>query len=122
MGSFRLGAMTIASIFKKPQTLKYPFESKAPYPGQKGHIRNDTERCILCGMCQKTCPCNCIRIDKESRQWEIEPFICIQCGSCVRVCPTKCLEMEPEYTPVSTSKYDNSFYIPDNKADKKAEE
>ena len=41
MGSFKLGGMTFGSLFKKPETLLYPFEKKEPYTGQKGHIIND---------------------------------------------------------------------------------
>ena len=113
MGSFRLGGMTLGSLFKKPETLLYPFEKKEPYAGLKGHVVNDVEQCILCGMCQKTCPCHCIRVEKAERLWEISPFMCIQCGSCVRVCPTKCLSMSPEYTPVAPEKYCKDLAVPE---------
>lgn len=105
--------MTFGSLFKKPETLLYPFEKKEPYAGQKGHVVNDVSGCILCGMCQKACPCNCISVDKPDRKWSIAPFMCIQCGSCVRACPTKCLSMSPEYTPVASVKYYDEFPVPE---------
>lgn len=113
MGSFRLGGMTFGSLFKKPETLLYPLEEKQPYPGQKGHVVNDAPACILCGMCQRTCPCKCITVDKPQRVWDIDPFMCIQCGTCVRACPTNSLSMEPTYTPVSSEKYDIKLDIPE---------
>lgn len=113
MGSFKLGGMTFGSLFKKPETLLYPFEKKEPCAGMKGHVVNDVSDCILCGMCQKACPCQCISVDKAARRWAIAPFMCIQCGSCVRACPTDCLSMSPEYTPVDTAKYLNEFEVPE---------
>lgn len=113
MGSFRLGGMTLGALFKKPETLRYPFEKKEPYAGQKGHIANDAEACILCGMCARVCPCHCIKVDKKERRWEIDPFMCILCSSCVRSCPTKCLSMQPCATGVTGDKYDIGLEVPE---------
>lgn len=118
MGSFRLGGMTFGSLFKKPETLLYPLETKQSYPGQKGHVVNDAPKCILCGMCQRVCPCNCITVDKAEHFWKIEPFMCIQCGTCVRSCPTDSLSMEPEYTPVSIEKFDIKLDVPEQEKKK----
>ena len=120
MGSFRLGGMTFGSLFKKPETLLYPFQKKEPDAGQKGHVVNDVSGCILCGICQKTCPCRCIEVDKPARTWSIAPFLCVQCGSCVRACPTGCLSMSPDYTPVAATKYYDEFPVPER--EKKAAE
>ena len=49
MGSFKLGGMTFGSLFKKPETVLYPFEQKPAPAGLKGHIENDASACILCG-------------------------------------------------------------------------
>ena len=108
MGSFHLGGMTFGSLFKKPETLLYPVETKPPYAGQKGHVVNDVDACILCGMCQRVCPCHCITVSKPERTWEIQPFMCIQCGSCVAACPTKCLTMDPAPTAVAHKKHATS--------------
>lgn len=116
MGSFKLGGMTFGSLFKKPETLLYPAQTKAPYAQQKGHIVNDVDACILCGMCMRVCPCRCIAVEKKERRWEIDPFACIQCGSCVRSCPTHCLTMDPAPTAVTAAKYCNDLSVPDPKA------
>lgn len=120
MGGFKLGKMTLGSMFKKPETILYPVEKKTPPAGLKGHVMNDVEGCILCGICEKRCPCGAIGVDKTARTWTINRFRCVQCGSCVRECPKACLTMEPAYTPPSTQKHDDVFEVPERaKAAKK---
>ena len=36
MGAFKLGKMTFGSLFKKPETVLYPFEKKPQPEGLKG--------------------------------------------------------------------------------------
>lgn len=104
MGSFKLGKMTFGSMFKKPETIMYPIETKPAPAGLKGHIINDIDVCILCGICMKRCPTGAITVDKSASIWSIDRFRCVQCGSCVRECPKDCLHMDPAYTPPAASK------------------
>ena len=60
MGGFKLGKMTLGSLFKKPETVCYPAEKKEAPAGLKGHIVNDVSVCIVCGICQRRCPCAAI--------------------------------------------------------------
>lgn len=120
MGSFKLGGMTLGSLFKKPETTLYPTEKKEAPSGLKGHIHNDVSGCILCSLCQKTCPTGAIVVTKSIRKWAIDPFMCVQCSSCVRACPKSCLHMLPSYTAVSTSQFCNVFDVPDPKNPKPA--
>ena len=113
MGFFKLGTMTLGSLFKKPETVKYPFEKKEPPAGLKGHIVNETEKCILCGICMKNCPTSSIEVSKDDRVWRINPFSCIQCGYCTTVCPKKCLVMDPAYWQPGTSKTVEEFVVPE---------
>jgi len=114
MGAFKLGKMTFGSLFKKPETVQYPFETKPQPMGLKGHIQIDVESCILCGMCDRSCSTNCITVDKAARTWTIERLQCVQCGYCITVCPKKCLEMNPNYAPATTERKADSFDIPDS--------
>lgn len=113
MGAFKLGKMTLSSLFKKPETLLYPLEKKIPPKGLKGHIVIDVDTCILCGMCQRSCPPDAIVVDKASRTWSVNPFRCIQCGYCTTVCPKNCLSMDPAYWAPSTQKDGEVFAIPE---------
>lgn len=105
MGFFKLGSMTLGGMFKKPETLKYPFETKEPYAGQKGTIKQTgITTCNLCGICQKNCPCHAITVDREKKTWSIEHYQCIQCGYCVNSCPKKCLAMDGEKPEIIAKK------------------
>lgn len=116
MGSFRLGGMTLGSLFKRPETLRYPFEVKEPPQGLKGHIVNDVSRCIVCGICARVCPAGALAVDRKARTWAIDPFRCVQCSSCVRACPKACLHMLPTYTPIATAQSCTVVEVPDPKA------
>ena len=113
MGAFKLGKMTFGSLFKKPETVKYPFEAKPQPAGLKGHIVVDAEACILCGMCERSCTTDCIAVDKPGRTWSINRYQCIQCGYCITVCPKKCLAMDPDYAPAATAIVRDEVAIPD---------
>ena len=115
MGVFKLGSMTFGSLFKKPETIQYPFESKPAPEGLKGHISIDVTKCILCGICMRSCSTSCITVDKDNRTWAINPFQCIQCDYCVTQCPKSCLTMEPTYWKPATEKNSNVFEIPEKK-------
>ena len=120
MGSFKLGTMTIGSIFKKPETILYPVVEKTAPDGLKGHIDVDMSVCILCGMCERACPAGCIRVVKDENLWAIDRFACVQCGSCTRSCPKDCLTMEPSYQKPNTTMTEDVFYKPEETEEEKA--
>ena len=97
MGSFKLGKMTLKSLFTKPSTVLYPFEEKPQPAGIKGHIENDIASCTLCGTCSRVCPSGALIVDRKAGTWSIDRFRCVQCGSCVLNCPVPCLTMVPGY-------------------------
>lgn len=116
MSGFKLGGMILGSVFKKPETVLYPFEQKVAPAGLRGMVALEAEKCILCGICQRGCPCSTITVDKKERTWTINPFSCIQCGACVHACPKDCLTMVPEYTKPATGKSVVTIQVPDPKA------
>lgn len=105
MGSFKLGKMTMRSLFHKPATVKYPYEKRdleRMFPDLRGHVQCDIDTCILCGICSRACPVGAIAVDRKGGTWEIDPYRCVQCASCVRECPKKCLSMSTECAPATT--------------------
>ena len=122
MGVFKLGKMTFGSMFKKPETVLYPVVSKPQPVGLKGHIAVDVDVCILCGMCERSCATDCIKVDKQARTWSIDRLQCIQCGYCITVCPKKCLHMDPNYAPATTVHEIDSVDIPEQGKPAKKEE
>ncbi|AEM77649.1 4Fe-4S binding protein [Thermoanaerobacter wiegelii] len=96
----------VSNLTHKPVTRKYPFEKREPFEKARGHIKNDIDKCILCGICQRVCPSNCIQVNRKEGTWAFQPFECIICGVCVESCPTKSLTMAKEYRPISNEKYE----------------
>jgi len=102
MSYFSMSKTVLGSLFKKRATLNYPKEPKRNDPLVRGHIENDIAACIFCGLCDRKCPTNAIKVVRDDKTWAIKPFYCIQCGECTSVCPTKCLHMKSELTAAGT--------------------
>lgn len=127
MAAFKLGKMVMRSLFKKPATLMYPVIPREWQERTRGHIENEINDCIFCGICQRKCPTNALIVDKGARSWTIHRMQCIQCSCCVEVCPKKCLTNENTYTTPSTEKVVDTYIAdppapkPEVKAEPKAE-
>ena len=82
-------------------TIQYPKEKLPIGPRYRAvHkllrlLESGNERCIGCGLCEKICISNCIRIDtkvdefgrKVPTEYTINFGRCIFCGYCAEVCP-----------------------------------
>ena len=121
MGNFKLGKMTLRSLFHKPVTIMYPAETRSAPAGLKGHVDIDIKDCIFCGICQKRCPSQAISVSKADETWSIDYFKCVQCETCVTECPKHTLHMLPEYPQVSCSKSVHTVKKPELSEEEKAE-
>lgn len=101
-------------------TIQYP-KQQLPIP-EVGRYQLDVEidDCIVCDLCAKICPVDCIDIvsikatqaigqtsDGSTKRLYAEKFDidmakCLYCGLCTVVCPTECITM--------TNQYDRSVY------------
>lgn len=106
----------IEALFKgQMHTLKYPMEKLPISPRYRAvHdilrlLESGTNRCIGCGLCEKICISNCIRMDtkidensrKEVTEYTINLGRCIFCGYCAEVCPELAIVHGPRYENVS---------------------
>lgn len=122
-------------------TLEFPHESIPVPDNGRYRLHNEIEDCIVCDLCAKICPVNCIEIDaiKATEEigktsdgstrrlyagtFNIDMAKCCYCGLCTTVCPTECLTMTKTY---DYSEYDihNMIYhfsdlTPEQAAEKK---
>jgi len=95
-------------------TVQYPKEKLPISPRYRAvHellrlLESGNERCIGCGLCEKICISNCIRMDthkgedgrKKISEYTINFGRCIFCGYCAEVCP--------ELAIVHGQRYENS--------------
>lgn len=94
--------MMTGALFKgEMHTVQYPIEKVPLGPRYRAvHkllalLESGENRCIGCGLCEKICIADCIRmdtrIDENSRKKVLEYTInmgrCIFCGYCAEVCP-----------------------------------
>lgn len=96
-------------------TIQYPHQ-KLPTP-EVGRYQLDVEMddCIVCDLCAKVCPVNCIDIEAikateaigqtsdgttkrlYAAKFDIDMAKCMYCGLCTIVCPTECIVMTNQY-------------------------
>lgn len=94
------------NLFSKPKTRK----AEKEYPeGTRGHVENDMDLCILCGLCSIKCPTHAITVDKAEKTWSIRPMSCIQCRCCVDNCPKKSLSMGLRFQEPGSEKVTKTF-------------
>ena len=94
------------NLFSTPKTRKV----EKQYPeGTRGHVENDMDLCILCGLCSIKCPTHAITVDKNEKTWSIRPMSCIQCRCCVDNCPKKSLSMGLRFQEPGSEKVTKTF-------------
>jgi len=118
----------IRYLFKKPKTLRYPFEPKEPVERYRGFHLNDWDKCTGCGNCLDICPNEAItmvqipEITPKSGEKNERPQIdygrCCFCGLCVDVCPPGCLRLSRDYFHIHFATNTFTLLAKDQKSDK----
>ncbi|MFC0516178.1 NuoI/complex I 23 kDa subunit family protein [Mucilaginibacter angelicae] len=123
-------------------TIQYP-KQQLPVP-EVGRYQLDVEMddCIVCDLCAKVCPVNCIDIESikateaigqtsdgttkrlYAAKFDIDMAKCMYCGLCTIVCPTECIVMTNQYDKtvfqLSDLVYQFSDMAPEDAAEKRA--
>ncbi|SEM51974.1 NADH-quinone oxidoreductase subunit I [bacterium A37T11] len=96
-------------------TIQYPHQ-ELPIP-EVARYQLDVEMddCIVCDLCAKACPVDCISIESikatgtigktsdgstkrlYAAKFDIDMAKCMYCGLCTVVCPTECITMTNQY-------------------------
>lgn len=124
-------------------TIQYPHQ-KLPVP-EVGRYQLDVEMddCIVCDLCAKVCPVNCIDIEAikateaigqtsdgttkrlYAAKFDIDMAKCMYCGLCTIVCPTECIVMTNQYDrsvfELKDLNYEFSDMTPETAAEKRRE-
>jgi glutamate synthase (NADPH/NADH) small chain len=123
-------SVTFKNLFKKPETVRTPYESKKTAERYRGFHINDLDKCIGCGTCSEICDNEAITMVKlkdvktELGQTNERPKIdygrCCWCGLCVDICTTGSLEFTQDYIYIDDDP-DSFSYLPDNRNINKVE-
>lgn len=116
-------------LFKRPKTLRYPFEKKEPSLRLRGFHLNDWDECTGCGNCADICPNEAItmikipEIEPEPGEKNERPKIdygrCCYCGLCVDVCPPGSLRLSRDYLHIHFDPGTFNSIAKDEKSDSK---
>ena len=115
-------------LFKKPKTLRYPFELKEPSTRYRGFHLNDWEKCTGCGNCADICPNEAITMveipeieakpGEKNERPKLDYGRCCFCGLCVDICPPGCLRLSRDYFHIHFDTGTFVFFPRDEKTDK----
>jgi NAD(P)H-quinone oxidoreductase subunit I len=92
----------IRNFFKKPNTVKYPFEKLTPPKDLRGKMVWEADKCTGCMSCVRDCPTKVIEINRvapDIRKWNAvyKMYLCIFCGQCVDSCPADCIHWTTQF-------------------------
>lgn len=107
--------ITLRHWFEKDITIQYPEEPAQLFPGFRGCLVFEFEKCIACGLCMKACPNRVLSFETEKdeetgkkklMQYTIDLQYCMFCNFCVEVCPKDCLGFSHDFELAKYSRDD----------------
>jgi len=117
----------ISYLFRKPRTLRYPFEPKEPALRYRGFHLNDWEKCTGCGNCADICPNEAITMVEipeiepkpgaKNERPKLDYGRCCFCGLCVDICPAGSLRLSRDYFHIHFDTNTFVFLPKDEKSD-----
>ncbi|WP_374950624.1 NuoI/complex I 23 kDa subunit family protein [Mucilaginibacter sp.] len=112
-------SVTDDNYFKRQNdtnTIQYPHQELPVPEVGRYQLEVEIDDCIVCDLCAKICPVNCIDIESikstqgsigetsdgskkllYAAKFDIDMAKCMYCGLCTIVCPTECIVMTNQY-------------------------
>ena len=98
-----LGTMiesVLGSLFKKPATIRYPFEKFNMPKDFRGQPKFRSELCTGCRLCIRDCPSQAItltKIGEKKFEASIDLGKCVYCAQCAETCPRKVIDITTDF-------------------------
>lgn len=94
--------------FKKRVTLEYPEKKSVLSDRFRGKHIWYVDKCITCKLCEKVCPANAIKINKNSDnvEFSVDLSKCIFCGNCQYYCNREAIKLSLDYELATDNKSD----------------
>lgn len=112
-------------------TVQFP-KVKMPIPEvARYQLEVEIDDCIVCDLCAKACPVDCIDIQSikspqaightsdgsvkrlYAAKFDIDMAQCMYCGLCTVVCPTECIIMTDQYDKTTSNLADLTYSFSD---------
>jgi formate hydrogenlyase subunit 6/NADH:ubiquinone oxidoreductase subunit I len=90
----------LGSLFKKPATIRYPYEKFRMPDHFRGQPIFASEKCTGCRLCIRDCPSQAITITKvgdKKFEASIDLGKCVYCAQCEETCPRKVIDITTEF-------------------------
>jgi NADH-quinone oxidoreductase subunit I len=123
-------------------TIQYPAQELPVPEVGRYQLEVEIDDCIVCDLCAKICPVDCIDIEQikateligltsdgspkrlYAAKFDIDMAKCMYCGLCTIVCPTECIIMTNQYDKsvfeLKDLTYEFSDMSPQDAAEKRA--
>lgn len=98
--------ITLQHLFEKDITVQYPEERPFLQKRFRGRLYQEFGKCIVCGICIKTCPNNVLSMEEGRNEttkkktllsFTIDHQYCMFCNICVENCPANCLHFNHDF-------------------------
>ena len=92
----------LRTLFRRPETVRYPFGPAELQEGYRGRVVVHAERCTGCSLCVRDCPAFALELERESKdryRLIYHPDRCAYCGQCEDSCRFDCIYLTNEFVP-----------------------